>query len=124
MIILPRNRQTARPGFLSVLLTSSSRRAGHGRNPRLPGNRRLFWVIVAVMALTILPGNRGLIRLIGLARDRAAINAELAGMEEKRIVLEKELRQLATDQATIDRLIREELGWVRRNETVYYLPDK
>jgi len=124
MIVLPHNRQAARPGFLSVVMPSFSRRGGRGRDPRSPGNRRLFWVIVAVMALTILPGNRGLIRLIGLARDRAAINAELAGMEEKRIVLEKELRQLATDQATIDRLIREELGWVRRNETVYYLPDK
>jgi cell division protein FtsB len=76
------------------------------------------------MALTILPGKRGLISLIGLARDRAAIKAELSRLDERRTVLEKELRQLTTDQATIDRLIREELGWVRRNETVYRIPDK
>jgi cell division protein FtsB len=66
----------------------------------------------------------GLRHTIGLRRDLAALHAhnqELAAENER---LAREAEALRTDPAAIERVARDELGWVRAGEVVVDLSPK
>src|ERR1043166_2678045 len=88
-----------------------------------PGRRAALFV-GALMLGTLCLGDRGLIKLIGLLRGRAAVRAELVELERHRIDLEAQLRLFTTDSATIEKTARESLDWVRHGEIVYKFPAK
>lgn len=73
---------------------------------------------------TLCLGDRGLIRLVSLLRDRAAVQTELIRLEAHRADLARQLRLYTADSATIEKVARESLDWVRRGETVYKFPSK
>ncbi len=76
----------------------------------------------AVLLLTLMPGDRGLVRLISLLRDRAALRTEITRLEARTVALQEELRTLTSDSATLERLAREKLDLARRGEVVYKFP--
>ncbi len=98
------------------------RRLGGALATRLISPGRLRWTVAAVMAFTLLGGDRGLIRLIGLLRDRAALQAEITRLTARSTQLERDARNYASDEATIEKVAREELDLIRRGETVYKFP--
>jgi cell division protein FtsB len=66
----------------------------------------------------------GLARTLDLRRDLAALhthNQELAGENER---LAREAEALRTDPAAIERVARDELGWVRAGEVVVDLSER
>jgi cell division protein FtsB len=75
-----------------------------------------------LLLITLLPGDRGLYRLIGLLRDRAALQADIRALEARRRKLEMDVRRFTSDPATIERVAREDLDLVRKGETVYKFP--
>jgi cell division protein FtsB len=89
-----------------------------------PSGRRVALVVAALMLGTLCLGDRGLVKTVTLLRDRAAVRAELVRLETHRTELEAELRRYSSDSATIERVARESLDWVRRGETVYKFPAK
>ena len=113
------------------MLVVPPRRAGSGAHARgwraallarFANPSRLRWILGAVMAFTILGGDRGLVRLIGLVRDRSALRAEIVRLQARRAALEHDARAFATDAETIEKSAREELDLIRRGETVYKFP--
>ncbi len=79
-------------------------------------------MVFAVMLFTLMPGDRGLYRLTGLLRDRAALQADIRALRARRMKLEADLRRVSSDPATIERLAREQLDMIRKGETVYKFP--
>jgi len=58
-------------------------------------------------------------------RQRAAtLESEIAGTEKRIRGLEHKIEALDKDPATLDRVAREELGFVRPDEVVIVLPEK
>jgi len=92
--------------------------------PLTPSGRRVAIFVAGLMLVTLCLGDRGLIKLVGLLRDRAAVRAELVRLETHHTELEAEYRRYTTDPATIEKVARESLDWVRRGETVYKFPSK
>jgi cell division protein FtsB len=128
-VILPRSgpHSPARGSSLRSRLGRALRLLGPAAGAATPARRRarwLRWAVAGVLAFTLLAGERGLVRLVGLERNRAALKAEIAKLESRRAELELRLAQLASDPATIERLAREELDLARPGETVYKFPGR
>ena len=56
---------------------------------RISTPSRLRWIVGAVMAFTLLGGDRGLVRLIGLLRDRSSLRSEIIRLTARRATLER-----------------------------------
>jgi len=69
--------------------------------------------------MTLLGGERGLVRLMILAGDKRSLKAEIRQLERKEIQLQTELTALSFPSYTMEKRIRESLDWVRKGETVY-----
>jgi len=108
---------------MSVLMA-----AWHGLSARrktfASRERLLRAAVAAAMLFALLAGDRGLIRLIRLLHDRAAIKGDIRELAAKQASLEAELAGLTTDPAKIEKLAREQLDMARRGETVYKFPSR
>src|SRR5713226_3505946 len=71
------------------------------------------------LILNVLRGPAGALDLMGLARTRTRLIAENEQLKAANIHLEAQASRLRTDDAYIQRLIREELGYARPDEFVY-----
>ena len=89
-----------------------------------PRKRLLRYVILAVMLFTLFGGDRGLIQLVIVFSDRAALQKDLRQLQARRVLLETELRKHTTDRQEIERIARERLDMVKRGEKVYKFPSK
>jgi cell division protein FtsL len=88
---------------------------------RPPLRRHLRLVIIFVIALVAVSvmGNRGLIRLYQMHRDRAALERQIEHLSSANAALAEEVRLLKSDPARIEGIAREELGLVKPGELVY-----
>jgi len=66
----------------------------------------------------------GLVRLIGLRHERAALAQATKALEIRHAQLQSDLRRFSSDQFAIEAFAREKLDWSRRGETVYKFPEK
>jgi len=99
-------RRTARP---------LARDSSHSR-------RRWPWLVLIIVALTLAAastGDQGLIRLFQLRADHARILGQNAELEESNTRLEADVKRLRENRAAIEKIAREELGMVKRDEIVY-----
>ena len=64
-------------------------------------------------------GNRSLIRLYQMHRDRATLEREIEQLTAANAALAEEVRVLRTDPARVEAIAREELGLVKPGELVY-----
>ena len=94
---------------------------------RLPGKRRpsllrhlrlAILFLLALVAASVM-GNRSLLRLYHMHRDRVALEREIDQLTAANAALAEEVRNLRTDPARVEAIAREELGLVKPGEIVY-----
>ena len=94
---------------------------------RLPGKKRpsllrhLRLAILFLLALVVasVVGNRSLLRLYQMHRDRANLEREIEQLVTANAALAEDVRLLRTDPARVEAIAREELGLVKPGEIVY-----
>lgn len=79
----------------------------------------LYAVILVALASAALKGWRDHERAI---THEATLEVEIAATEARIAALERRIDRLQSDPATLDRVAREELGFVRPSEVVIMLP--
>jgi cell division protein FtsL len=80
---------------------------------------RLAILFLLVLVAASVLGNRSLLRLYQMHRDRAALEREIEQLTTANTALADEVRQLRTDPARVEAIAREELGLVKPGEIVY-----
>ena len=91
-----------------------------GRNrPSLLRHLRLAILFLLVLVVASVMGNRSLLRLYQMHRDRAALEREIEQLTAANTSLAEEVRTFRTDPARVEAIAREELGLVKPGELVY-----
>ena len=86
--------------------------------------RRWRWLVVAAALYGLFGGDFGLVRLIGLTHEQAALSLSIKNLEARHAQLQADLRKYTSDPFAIEIVAREQLDWGRRGETVYKFPSK
>ena len=83
--------------------------------------RHLRFAVIFLLALIVasVMGNRSLLRIYQMYRDRAALEREIDQLTVTNAALAEEVRTLRTDPARVEAIAREELGLVKPGELVY-----
>ncbi len=87
--------------------------------PSLFRHLRLLLVFLLALVVASVMGNRSLLRLYQMHRDRAALEREIDQLAAANGALADEVRSLRTDPAWVEAIAREELGLVKPGELVY-----
>jgi len=91
-------------------------------SPGTGNNRRLFYVIlvsVLVTVVAILAFNRhGLLALADLKTEVDSISRSIDSLTLEIDSLESEIRKLSSDSLYLERMVREILGWGRSGEYI------
>jgi cell division protein FtsB len=78
--------------------------------------------VSTALVAAILFGSRGLLRLRTLTTEEAAIKQRIGGLLLENQRLRTQLHALRTDDRYVERLAREQLGFVRPGDVVYRFP--
>jgi cell division protein FtsB len=81
-------------------------------------------LFLIALILNSLFGSRGMLHLAGQRERVSAVHAEIEQLRDENHRLLIEIAALRSDPAAIERIAREELGYVRPDETVYLLSDR
>ena len=76
-------------------------------------------IVVAIIALLTIFGDRGLIRIYKLSKERDSIKTYNEQIREENASMKDEIHRLKTDDKYIEIIARKELGMVGKNELVY-----
>ena len=87
--------------------------------PSLLRHLRLAILFLLVLVVASVMGNRSLLRLYQMHRDRAALEREIEQLTAANSALAEEVRSLRADPARAEAIAREELGLVKPGELVY-----
>lgn len=74
------------------------------------------WLLVALFS-----GEMGLTRYLAMREQARSLEQELSSLRRESIELQSDINRLQHDPAKIEQLAREQLGYVRKGETVYQL---
>jgi cell division protein FtsB len=86
-------------------------------------NRRALGGAVGVLALVLVVyGGSGLLRVWRMQREVEALEREIAALRGQNQDLARTVDRLRSDPAEIERIAREELGFVRPGEKVLKFP--
>lgn len=69
-------------------------------------------------------GSDGLVTLYHKRREYKSLSHQIQQLKQENLDLQKEVQNLRSDPATIERYAREELHMARHNEIIYMLPQK
>jgi len=86
---------------------------------RSPLFNKLAILVVLLILGVALFGEKGVVRLVKLMRERENLATEVQKLKEENQQLKKEIEALRTDQRYLEQLARKELGMVREDELVY-----
>jgi len=86
---------------------------------RLGSRLRLVAILLLVLVVASIVGNRGLLRLYHMQQTRAALEREIEQLTAANVALAEEVRVLRTDHGRIEAIAREDLGLVKPGELVY-----
>jgi len=88
---------------------------------RPPFRRHLKFLLLILLILVgaSFMGNRGLMRLYQLRRERAEITREIDRLTGANAALAEQVRGLKSDPGRVEAIAREELGLVKPDEEVY-----
>jgi cell division protein FtsB len=78
--------------------------------------------LIGMMALAIW-GKHGLLEVWSRQRDLMALAQEIDAIEHENTKLSQEIRRLRDDMGYLEKIVREELGWVRPGELVIEFVD-
>ena len=87
--------------------------------PSLFRHLRLAVVFLLALIVASVMGNRSLLKIYQMHRNRAALEREIDQLTATNASLAAEVRILRTDPARVEAIAREELGLVRPGELVY-----
>jgi cell division protein FtsB len=87
--------------------------------PSVLRHLRLAILFLLVLVAASVLGNRSLLRLYQMHRDRTAIEREIDQLTAANAALAEDVRLLRTDPARVEAIAREELGLVKPGELVY-----
>ena len=76
-------------------------------------------IIIAIIALLTIFGDRGLIRIYKLSQERDSIKTYNEQIRAENAAMKDEIHRLKTDDKYIESIARKELGMVGKNELVY-----
>ena len=74
------------------------------------------WLLVALFS-----GEMGLTRYLSMREQATSLEQELSALRRETVELQQDIHRLQHDPAKIEQLAREQLGYVRKGETVYQL---
>ncbi len=84
--------------------------------------KRLFLIpaglILFILFFTIF-GDRGLLRIYHLSKDKKAVQARLQELKTENDRLRREIEALTTDRRYLEGIARRDFGLVRKNEVIY-----
>jgi len=86
---------------------------------RLGPRLRLAGILLLVLVVASIVGNRGLVRLYHMQQTRASLEREIEQLTAANAALAEEVRALRNDPARVEAIAREELGLVKAGELVY-----
>jgi cell division protein FtsB len=75
-----------------------------------------IWLLVALFS-----GEMGLTRYLSMRDHATSLEQELSALRRENATLQQDITRLQHDPAKIEQLAREQLGYVRKGETVYQL---
>lgn len=74
------------------------------------------WLVVALFS-----GDMGLTRYLSMREQARSLEQELSALRRENVELQQDINRLQHDPTKIEQLAREQLGYVRKGETVYQL---
>lgn len=77
------------------------------------------FVLLAVCALFAVFGSRGVFHLRNLQLQQARAEAVAFRLQERNRAIREHLRRLDEDDAYLEKIARERLGWIKPGEHVY-----
>jgi cell division protein FtsB len=80
-------------------------------------------VLYALLAVSTLVGQRGLLHLWKLRQEQRALEADVFALLRENEDLRSRITRLQTDDEFLEKVAREELGFVRKGELVYRFRD-
>ena len=80
---------------------------------------KLALLVVLLILGVALFGEKGVVRLVKLMREREALQAEVQQLKDDNQRLRQEIDALRSDHRYLEKLARRELGMVREDEIVY-----
>ena len=83
--------------------------------------RGLLIVLVVVVSWALLLGDSGWVRQAQMKLSQRALRSEIAALQEQELLLTAELDRLLSDPFYREKVAREEWGFKRPGETVYYM---
>lgn len=86
---------------------------------------RWWWALVLLVLFAFaFVGDKGVLRLIKTYNQRSDLQQQVDKLAAENLRLKKEIEGLQTDYRTIERIARQELGMVRKDEVVYQFPNR
>ncbi len=71
---------------------------------------------------SILVSDQGIFGYLELRRRREAMEQRIEDLREKTVELSREIRLLESDSDYIEKMIREQMNFVKKQETLYVFP--
>jgi cell division protein FtsB len=89
--------------------------------------RRLFILplvaVVVILYFTVF-GDRGLLRIYHLNREKNEVQSRLDSVKNENMKLGREVDALKNDRRYLESIARRDFGMVRKNEIIYQFPQK
>ena len=79
----------------------------------------LPWLALVLFFMMAIMGEQGLLRYWHIQQDRADIERELANCNRQKTLLEGQVKAMRHNPRFIEKVVREELSLVRKNEILY-----
>jgi len=84
----------------------------------------LIFLFLAAIVLDSFFSESGLLKIWQMAREHQLLTQEVAELEKANAEMEAQIEALRSDPEAIERVAREELGYIRPGEEVFLFPKK
>ncbi len=88
------------------------------------GHIYFFIILMILICLWAIFGEKGLVDVYRLRKERAGLEEYNRRLEEENRELEKKIHLLKTDRRYIEYMARKELGMIGKNEVIYRFRDE
>jgi cell division protein FtsB len=93
----------------------------HWQRRMMTGAQYIGAAVCLLLLIALIFGDMGLPRYFSMREHAQQLDLDLQELQRTTRTLRGDINRLERDPATIERLAREQLGYVRKGETVYQL---
>ena len=79
----------------------------------------LFAIFTILLLFSSVFGEKGFLHLLKLKKEMVALEERNALVQKENMLLRNRIQKLRQNDRVLERLVREELGWVRDGEILY-----